>query len=287
MNKKYFKKIAGVLVMCIMLTFAAAGNGQVSAAPASGNSALGQICLMAFPYDPMDWVPCDGRILNINQNSALFALISNKFGGDGVTTFAIPKLNNPDVYVKYYMSITGVYPTVGGLGVDTLINQIELFPYNFVPDGWARCEGQSLNTNQYAALFSLLGYTYGGSGSSFNLPNLKGTEPNANLHYCISLMGFYPSDGDYSSGGMVDNLMGSINLYARISRFESTDGVSNGNCNGGLLNVSDDSALYGCIGTLYGGDGVSTFGKPDLRGFTPDPRLSYYIQTLGSFPQRN
>lgn len=41
------------------------------------------------------------------------------------------------------------------------------------PANWLLCQGQSLSTTTYAALFAVLGYTYGGSGASFNLPNLQ------------------------------------------------------------------------------------------------------------------
>ena len=40
-------------------------------------------------------------------------------------------------------------------------------------------------------------------------------------------------------------------------------------CNGALLPISQYNALYALIGTIYGGDGVTTFGLPDLRGRTP------------------
>lgn len=45
------------------------------------------------------------------------------------------------------------------------------------PTGYLLCTGQSLSTTTYAALFAVIGYTYGGSGSSFNLPNLQGRIP--------------------------------------------------------------------------------------------------------------
>jgi microcystin-dependent protein len=41
---------------------------------------------------PRDWLPCDGRLLPINQNNALFALIGTFYGGDGTSTFALPDL---------------------------------------------------------------------------------------------------------------------------------------------------------------------------------------------------
>ncbi len=52
--------------------------------------------------------------------------------------------------------------------------EIILVPYNFAPRGWARCEGQILSIAQNTALFSLLGTTYGGNGTTnFALPDLR------------------------------------------------------------------------------------------------------------------
>jgi len=57
---------------------------------------LGQILMFAFSdegfYPPTGFLPCDGRTLQINQYDALFALINITYGGDGVTTFALPDL---------------------------------------------------------------------------------------------------------------------------------------------------------------------------------------------------
>jgi len=53
-----------------------------------------------------------------------------------------------------------------------------MFGGNFAPAGWALCNGQTLPINQYTALFSILGTTYGGNGTTnFNLPNLQGRVP--------------------------------------------------------------------------------------------------------------
>jgi microcystin-dependent protein len=55
------------------------------------------------------------------------------------------------------------------------VGQIEAFPYGFAPRGWQPCQGQLLAINQYTALFSLLGTTYGGNGiQTFALPDLRG-----------------------------------------------------------------------------------------------------------------
>ena len=55
------------------------------------------------------------------------------------------------------------------------LGEIRAFAFQFAPSGWLLCNGQTLPINQYQALFSLLGTTYGGNGvQTFMLPNLQG-----------------------------------------------------------------------------------------------------------------
>lgn len=53
---------------------------------------LGEIRLFPFDYAPQGWALCNGALLQINQNQALFSFIGNTYGGDGKTTFAVPDL---------------------------------------------------------------------------------------------------------------------------------------------------------------------------------------------------
>jgi len=53
---------------------------------------IGQIVLFAGCYYPEGWAPCFGQIINIQDNTPLFAVISNTYGGDGKTTFQLPDL---------------------------------------------------------------------------------------------------------------------------------------------------------------------------------------------------
>jgi microcystin-dependent protein len=53
---------------------------------------LGQLLLVPYNFAPVGWAFCDGQLLAINQNQALFALIGTTYGGDGRTTFALPDL---------------------------------------------------------------------------------------------------------------------------------------------------------------------------------------------------
>lgn len=61
--------------------------------------------------------------------------------------------------------------------MDAYIGTILPWPLNWAPANWTLCNGQSLQLNQNQALFSLIGYSYGGSGNTFNLPNLQGRVP--------------------------------------------------------------------------------------------------------------
>ena len=53
---------------------------------------LSEIRLVSFPYAPKGWAMCDGQLLPINQNQALFSLLGTTYGGDGRVTFALPDL---------------------------------------------------------------------------------------------------------------------------------------------------------------------------------------------------
>jgi microcystin-dependent protein len=56
------------------------------------NPFLGQLALVPYDYAPVGWALCNGQVLPIAQNTALFSLIGTRFGGNGVTTFALPDL---------------------------------------------------------------------------------------------------------------------------------------------------------------------------------------------------
>ncbi len=61
---------------------------------------------------------------------------------------------------------------------EAYLGEIRMFGFNFAPSGWMLCNGQTLAISQYAALFSLIGTSYGGNGTStFQLPNLQSRVP--------------------------------------------------------------------------------------------------------------
>lgn len=72
--------------------------------------------IKAFPYEyaPYGWALCDGTLLPVVQYQALFALIGNRFGGNGQTNFAVPDLRgaepDPGGQCHYYIATTGLFP---------------------------------------------------------------------------------------------------------------------------------------------------------------------------------
>ena len=53
---------------------------------------LGEIRMVGFNFAPRNWADCDGQLLPISQNQALFSLLGTFYGGDGRTTFGLPEL---------------------------------------------------------------------------------------------------------------------------------------------------------------------------------------------------
>lgn len=78
---------------------------------------IGQIAIFPWDWAPRYWAKCDGQLLQIRNNQALYALIGHEFGGDGYNTFALPKL--PPIKVEgggdlaYYIALQGIFPSRG------------------------------------------------------------------------------------------------------------------------------------------------------------------------------
>lgn len=79
------------------------------------------------------------------------------------------------LYFLTLLLVLGIKPLYAQ---DGFMGEIKLFAGDFTPRGWALCNGQLLPINQNQALFSLLGTTYGGNGTTtFGLPDLRGRIP--------------------------------------------------------------------------------------------------------------
>lgn len=74
---------------------------------------LGQIQLLPYNFAPNGWAFCEGQLQQISQNAALFSLLGTMYGGDGVSTFALPNLKGkePDPNTHYCIALQGIYPS--------------------------------------------------------------------------------------------------------------------------------------------------------------------------------
>lgn len=72
---------------------------------------LGTVYLFAGNFAPKGYAMCDGQLLPISQNTALFSILGTTYGGDGKTTFALPKLAAPTAGMNYVIAVNGIYPS--------------------------------------------------------------------------------------------------------------------------------------------------------------------------------
>ena len=84
---------------------------------------IGQIAFVAFNFAPVGWAECNGQLLPINQNQALFSLLGTMYGGNGQTTFALPDMRGR--VLVHAGTGTGLSPKaqgqMGGAETHTLI----------------------------------------------------------------------------------------------------------------------------------------------------------------------
>ena len=74
---------------------------------------LGQIELFPYNFAPSRWALCDGRLVPIQENVALFSLLGTQFGGDGKANYALPDLRGKGIVagLNYYIALQGVFPS--------------------------------------------------------------------------------------------------------------------------------------------------------------------------------
>ncbi len=77
------------IAICLSLGICASTPGKIFAA---ADPMIGEVMLVGFTFCPLGWVEANGQLLSISSNTALFSLYGTIYGGDGITTFAIPDL---------------------------------------------------------------------------------------------------------------------------------------------------------------------------------------------------
>jgi microcystin-dependent protein len=164
---------------------------------------IGLIFLFRADFERPAWLPCDGQTLKMEDYPQLYAVLGNRFGGDGLRTFSLPKLSPEESLGKPtvgYFIIPALYPDAEPdwdslspftyYGFSFFTGQIALWPGEKAPDTWAFCEGQTLLIAEHKAFFRYIGIQFGGDGKvDFNLPNLP---PKDGVKYIIRIKGADP-----------------------------------------------------------------------------------------------
>lgn len=105
--QKFLTRSAVVLSLLACFQFHPSNNQP---AHAFTEPFLGEIVMFGNTFCPRGWLPADGRLLPINVNQSLFSLLGWVYGGDGRTTFALPKI--PDANgMRYCIAVEGVFPS--------------------------------------------------------------------------------------------------------------------------------------------------------------------------------
>jgi len=79
-----------------------------------GDPLLAEVTMFAGTFAPVGWAMCDGQVLPIDSNAALYSILGDRYGGDGTSTFALPDLK--------------AYASGSGEGVNFIIATQGLFP---------------------------------------------------------------------------------------------------------------------------------------------------------------
>lgn len=166
---------------------------------------LGMIALFGFNYAPRGWAFCNGQLLQIAQNSALFSLLGTMYGGDGRTTFALPNLQGRVPIHFGQAPGTSQYQIgqAGGTETTTLVVQ-NLPPHNHPLNAVSETGETSDPTGALLGNTGALDkeYRISGTGVVMNanaIGNTGGGQPANNMqpylvvNYCIALQGIYPS----------------------------------------------------------------------------------------------
>lgn len=161
---------------------------------------LGEIQMFSGNYAPNGWAFCSGQIMSIAQNQALFALLGTTYGGNGVTTFALPDLRGR-VPLHYGNGI--VIGQQSGTENNTLISS-QLPAHTHTMNATTSDANQSIPTGNLPADTKALDpeYSNAAANTTMNptmLSNVGGNQPinniqpSATVTYIIAITGIFPS----------------------------------------------------------------------------------------------
>ena len=159
---------------------------------------LSEIRIMSFNFPPKGWAFCNGQILPINQNQALFALLGTTYGGNGRTTFALPDLRGR---APMHMGNGHTLGESSGKPSHTL-SMTEMTAHTHVANATGDNATTGIPTNALLARSTNFFYEAPANLTTLNaasVTNAGGSQPHENrqpylaLNFCMALQGIFPS----------------------------------------------------------------------------------------------
>lgn len=166
---------------------------------------LSEIRIFSFNYAPRSWAQCNGQLLPINQNQALFSLLGTTYGGNGQTNFALPDMRGNVPLHEGSGHTLG--EKAGAQAVTVNMNQMPTHPHDFSTNTCVQSAAANATVgppaSNYWANSGRAAYSTGGVSLGAMAPgavtNVGGSQPHTNmqpylvLNFCIALVGIFPS----------------------------------------------------------------------------------------------
>ena len=160
---------------------------------------IGELKIISWNFPPKGWAFCNGQLLPINQNQALFSILGTTYGGDGRTTFGLPNLQGR---TPIHVGNSIVLGELGG-EISHTLNISELPAHNHVPSAaTTNVNAGAPNGNNWGSGSALTPFSNGQPNLSMApsaISSAGGSQPHNNqqpylvLNVVIALQGIFPS----------------------------------------------------------------------------------------------
>lgn len=175
---------------------------------------LGEIKMFSYNWAPKGWLACNGALLPINQNQALYSLIHTQFGGDGTNTFAVPDLRGRTPVAQGTQDSVQIRSGQSGGSSTITLTTAHMPAHSHQLNATSVSASTKMAAGSYLAAAKLPGPTgvpvasyaaiettdtsknitlnTGSVSASGSAQPLNNMQPSLGLNFCIATMGTYP-----------------------------------------------------------------------------------------------